>query len=262
MLVVDKDASLSWRRDCRPIPRARLEFGDRRATAGEDEMPILGIHRELPPSRNITLPCVKTAYHWRLTVRVRSSAGSLSDFRVWKSSWTMPRVFSGYSRFPRPYIPAPLHHRVSFHVMFRDDGHLRVPAGKPVIRRVLPRPGAALSHRSVPHSPSPCGAQCVPPIPAYLLRMRLALPERTKKYGSPYYLSADSTSVALGWSGAGMLVRVRRGYPEKGRHVASSSAIPTCEGPGVDPPGIEPGSPWWKASALATAPPLPHFIHD
>ncbi|KAJ8888752.1 hypothetical protein PR048_008244 [Dryococelus australis] len=43
-------------------------------------------------------------------------------------------VFSGYSRFPRPYIPAPLHPRVSFHVMSRDDGRLRVPAGKPVTR--------------------------------------------------------------------------------------------------------------------------------
>ncbi|KAJ8890234.1 hypothetical protein PR048_009742 [Dryococelus australis] len=31
--------------------------------------------------------------------------------------------------------------RVSFHVMFKDDGHLRVPTGKPVARRVLPRPG-------------------------------------------------------------------------------------------------------------------------
>ncbi|KAJ8869157.1 hypothetical protein PR048_030725 [Dryococelus australis] len=45
------------------------------------------------------------------------------------------RVFSGHSRFPRPCIPAPLHPRVSFHVVFRDDGYLRVPAGKPVTRR-------------------------------------------------------------------------------------------------------------------------------
>ncbi|KAJ8873918.1 hypothetical protein PR048_024754 [Dryococelus australis] len=51
------------------------------------------------------------------------------------------RAFSGNSSFHRPCIPAPLHPRVSLHVMFRDDGHLRVPAGKPVTRRVLPRPG-------------------------------------------------------------------------------------------------------------------------
>ncbi|KAJ8897999.1 hypothetical protein PR048_003359 [Dryococelus australis] len=51
------------------------------------------------------------------------------------------RVFSGYSRFPTLALPAPLHPRVSFHVMSGDDGHLRVPAGKPVTRRVWPRPG-------------------------------------------------------------------------------------------------------------------------
>ncbi|KAJ8871348.1 hypothetical protein PR048_027665 [Dryococelus australis] len=47
------------------------------------------------------------------------------------------RIFSGYSRLPRPCIPVLLHHRVSFHVMFRDDGHLRVSAGKSVTRRAL-----------------------------------------------------------------------------------------------------------------------------
>ncbi|KAJ8894052.1 hypothetical protein PR048_006662 [Dryococelus australis] len=52
------------------------------------------------------------------------------------------RAFSRNSRFPRPPIPAPLHPRVSLNVMFRDDGHLRVPAGKPITRRVLPRPGS------------------------------------------------------------------------------------------------------------------------
>ncbi|KAJ8874583.1 hypothetical protein PR048_025449 [Dryococelus australis] len=51
------------------------------------------------------------------------------------------RVFSGNSRFPRPCIPAPLRPRVSFNVMFRDDGHRRVPARKPVTRRTLPRHG-------------------------------------------------------------------------------------------------------------------------
>ncbi|KAJ8870200.1 hypothetical protein PR048_029216 [Dryococelus australis] len=51
------------------------------------------------------------------------------------------RVFSRHSRFPCPCIPAPLHTSVSFHVMSGDDGHLRVQAGKPVTRRVLPRPG-------------------------------------------------------------------------------------------------------------------------
>ncbi|KAJ8893637.1 hypothetical protein PR048_006237 [Dryococelus australis] len=39
------------------------------------------------------------------------------------------RAFSGYSRFPRPCIPAPLHPRVSFHVTFRNDEHILVPDG-------------------------------------------------------------------------------------------------------------------------------------
>ncbi|KAJ8881511.1 hypothetical protein PR048_017993 [Dryococelus australis] len=51
-------------------------------------------------------------------------------------------------------------------------------------------------------------------------------------------------------------------YPEKTRRqAASSSTIPTCENPGAIPPGIEPGSPWWEANALATAPPLPLIFH-
>ncbi|KAJ8893009.1 hypothetical protein PR048_005590 [Dryococelus australis] len=44
------------------------------------------------------------------------------------------RVFTGYSRFPRPCIPAPLHPKVLFHAMSGDDGHLWVPAGTPVTR--------------------------------------------------------------------------------------------------------------------------------
>ncbi|KAJ8889785.1 hypothetical protein PR048_009288 [Dryococelus australis] len=44
------------------------------------------------------------------------------------------RVFSGYPRFPRTCIPAPLQPRVSFHAMSGDDGELQVPAVKPVTR--------------------------------------------------------------------------------------------------------------------------------
>ncbi|KAJ8882329.1 hypothetical protein PR048_014131 [Dryococelus australis] len=58
------------------------------------------------------------------------------------------RIFSGYSRFPCPSIPAQLHPRVSFHVMSGDDGHVRVPAGKSVTRRVLPRPGST-AHNTI-----------------------------------------------------------------------------------------------------------------
>ncbi|KAJ8880101.1 hypothetical protein PR048_020724 [Dryococelus australis] len=45
----------------------------------------------------------------------------------------------------------------------------------------------------------------------------------------------------------GMQGREKRKYPEKVRsQAASSSTIPTCENPEVNPPGIEPGSPWWE----------------
>ncbi|KAJ8897426.1 hypothetical protein PR048_002772 [Dryococelus australis] len=41
----------------------------------------------------------------------------------------------------------------------------------------------------------------------------------------------------------------KREYPEKARRQAVlSSTIPTCEDPGADQPGIEPGWPWWEAN--------------
>ncbi|KAJ8897944.1 hypothetical protein PR048_003302 [Dryococelus australis] len=45
-------------------------------------------------------------------IRARYLAGSLPDFRMWKSCWTKPLagfIFSGYSRFPRHCVPAPLY---------------------------------------------------------------------------------------------------------------------------------------------------------
>ncbi|KAJ8872244.1 hypothetical protein PR048_025846 [Dryococelus australis] len=57
-------------------------------------------------------------------IRARYPAGSLPGFHMWESCWTMllvGGVFSGCSRFPRPCIPAPLHPRVSLHVMPGND---------------------------------------------------------------------------------------------------------------------------------------------
>ncbi|KAJ8880188.1 hypothetical protein PR048_016654 [Dryococelus australis] len=60
-----------------------------------------------------------------------------------------------------------------------------------------------------------------------------------------------------GWSGTGMQGRGKLKNPEKTRRqAASSSTIPTCENPEANPPGLEPGSPRWEESALATAPPF------
>ncbi|KAJ8870093.1 hypothetical protein PR048_029105 [Dryococelus australis] len=51
-------------------------------------------------------------------------------------------------------------------------------------------------------------------------------------------------------------------YPEKTRRqAASSSTIPTCENPGVNPSGIGPRSPWWEASALIEMPPVKKHVH-
>ncbi|KAJ8873711.1 hypothetical protein PR048_024545 [Dryococelus australis] len=95
-------------------------------------------------------PLIKNVAQWlgrsppTTTIRARSPPGSrsaLSHVGIVLDEAACRRVFSGYSRFPRACIPARLHPRVSFHVMSGDDGHLRVPAGKPVIRKVLPRPG-------------------------------------------------------------------------------------------------------------------------
>ncbi|KAJ8872775.1 hypothetical protein PR048_026391 [Dryococelus australis] len=64
-------------------------------------------------------------------IRARYPAGTLPDSRSWESCWMMP-LAGGLSRgtpaSPRPCILAPLHPRVSLHIMSGDDGHLRVPA--------------------------------------------------------------------------------------------------------------------------------------
>ncbi|KAJ8888302.1 hypothetical protein PR048_007789 [Dryococelus australis] len=44
---------------------------------------------------------------------LRFPAGSLPDSRAWESFWTMRRVFSGISRFPRSYIPALPHTHIT-----------------------------------------------------------------------------------------------------------------------------------------------------
>ncbi|KAJ8871253.1 hypothetical protein PR048_027559 [Dryococelus australis] len=80
-------------------------------------------------------------------MRVRYPVGSLPDFCIWEWCWTMP-LAGGFSR-GTPFSPRPC--ILGSHVMSGDDGHLRVPAGKPVTRRVLPRPGFA-PHSTVPIS--------------------------------------------------------------------------------------------------------------
>ncbi|KAJ8878625.1 hypothetical protein PR048_019207 [Dryococelus australis] len=61
---------------------------------------------------------------------------------AWEYCWTMP-LANGFSRGTSVFPALAFQHRsiLGSHVMSGDDGHLRVPAGKPVTRRVLPRPG-------------------------------------------------------------------------------------------------------------------------
>ncbi|KAJ8897876.1 hypothetical protein PR048_003229 [Dryococelus australis] len=52
--------------------------------------------------------------------------------------------------------------------------------------------------------------------------------------------------------------RGEREIPEKSRRPAPfSGTIPTCKNPGVNRPGTEPSSPWWKESSLTAQPPRP-----
>ncbi|KAJ8883984.1 hypothetical protein PR048_015840 [Dryococelus australis] len=63
--------------------------------------------------------------------------------------------------------------------------------------------------------------------------------------------SAGKTKASIG---AGIEGRRKREIPEKTfPPTVSSGTIPTCESP-VTRPGIEPGSPWWKASVLIAQP--------
>ncbi|KAJ8881211.1 hypothetical protein PR048_017685 [Dryococelus australis] len=76
----------------------------------------------------------------------RGAALSLAGFRVWKSCWTTP-ITGGFSRGTPVSSalanPAPLHPRVSLHGMSPNDSRMQVPAWKPVIMRVSPRPGCS-----------------------------------------------------------------------------------------------------------------------
>ncbi|KAJ8867242.1 hypothetical protein PR048_031041 [Dryococelus australis] len=60
---------------------------------------------------------------------------------------------------------------------------------------------------------------------------------------------------------AGMQELGKWEIPEKTRRpAASSGTFSTCENPGVEPPGIESGSPWLEARILTTTPPRPQDL--
>ncbi|KAJ8867321.1 hypothetical protein PR048_031122 [Dryococelus australis] len=250
--------------------------------------------------------------------RVQSPTG-LPDFRRWESCWTMPLAggfFSGYSRSPHPCIPAPLHPRVTFHVMSGDDGHLRVPAGKSVTRRGLPRPefppyvsedgellaklhlddgftSAWVRRNKTPYKVLPSiiqdNSQLDQQTSGGTINLRavshprfLTLYAELCTHSNPIKSASRAAifgrlgddapkcgrdvGAALinvlrtddGESSAGMQGREERETSEKSRRPAvPSGTIPKCKNPEVAPLGIEPGSPWCEARALAATPPRP-----
>ncbi|KAJ8867222.1 hypothetical protein PR048_031020 [Dryococelus australis] len=90
-------------------------------------------------------------------VQARSPAGLLPDFRMWESCWTMPLARGFYRGTPvSPALTFQRHSIIGSHFMSGYDGHLRVPAGNPVLSlcschtRVTPvSPALAFQRRSI-----------------------------------------------------------------------------------------------------------------
>ncbi|KAJ8891897.1 hypothetical protein PR048_004453 [Dryococelus australis] len=93
--------------------------------------------------RLITHPCGAAVAQWlgrsppSTAIRALYPAGSLPDFLAWESCWTIP-LAGGFSRSTPVSSALPFQRRCILGSGY--DGHLRVPAGKPVTRRRLPRP--------------------------------------------------------------------------------------------------------------------------
>ncbi|KAJ8888451.1 hypothetical protein PR048_007941 [Dryococelus australis] len=90
-------------------------------------------------------------------IRARTPAGSLPDFRMWESCWTIP-LASGLSRGTPASPTSAFQHRsiLGYHVMFRDYGRLRVPTGQPVTRSGDPRRvRLSLAQQTPPPPPLP-----------------------------------------------------------------------------------------------------------
>ncbi|KAJ8877929.1 hypothetical protein PR048_022388 [Dryococelus australis] len=105
-----------------------------------------------------------------------------------------------------------------------------------------------------------CGSRISYTLLAPLPRERRHPPNEGFSSWDPWVALIPGHDMTLRWSGAGMQGRGEREYPEKTRRQAvSSSTIPTCENPGGNPSGIEPGSQRWEASALTTTAPLSHI---
>ncbi|KAJ8871643.1 hypothetical protein PR048_027970 [Dryococelus australis] len=165
--------------------------------------------------------------------RVQSLPGRSRIFASGDRTGRCRWFFSGISRFPRSFTPALLHAHLgqTTHLCLGETGS--IPSG---VTSGFSRYCWSVGFSGISRS-------LCPYIPA-LLHTHLASPPPPPK--------ALKTTIAemRGWG--------KREIPEKTRRPATSSGtIPTCENPGATPPGIEPGSPRWEASSLATTPPRP-----
>ncbi|KAJ8872539.1 hypothetical protein PR048_026145 [Dryococelus australis] len=172
------------------------------------------------------------------------------------------RVLSVISRFPRPRIPALLHIHLAPPSLAPKTPMFRA-ARNPTsaTTKKLPAPKCTKSNgnivskheqRLTPGAFGKRGGRCHWPVGFLWV---LPFPPTTA------FRCCFARRLWEPPPGAGVYDREKLEFPEKTRRqAASSSTIPSCGNPGADPPGIGPGSPWWEASALATAPSLPQFI--
>ncbi|KAJ8877775.1 hypothetical protein PR048_022231 [Dryococelus australis] len=219
--------------------------------------------------------------------RVQSPARSfpeLSQVGIVLDDAAVRRVFSGISRFPRPcFLALLLSHLISPHIGSQDlfvksRANLSTTQGRNSFNDLQDRLYSTVvmyKYADINCTLVVCchsgKRQLVPRFPG---GVKHRVDQRLK-----FYVFCDAAMHALfrpgsclertwqsitpgellqtRWSGAEIQGRGKRKCPEKThRQAASSSTMPTCENPGPNPSGIDPGSPRWEASALATAPPL------
>ncbi|KAJ8875134.1 hypothetical protein PR048_023027 [Dryococelus australis] len=215
--------------------------------------------------------------------RVRFPAGSLSDFRMSESCRTVCwwGFFSGFSRFPRPFIQALLrtnlnssslasleldnksHPNIStpprlseaYHSIYAtgESGSLADLHGNEEYTRV-----AKLEVKNKLVTVTTASEQTAD---ARIYRGLWFLVYMSKNTRNLLY-STCSLHVVVGDNylqiSHASTERGEREIPEKTRRpAASSGTIPTCEYPGVTRPAIEPGPHRWEVRRLTSQPPRP-----
>ncbi|KAJ8875045.1 hypothetical protein PR048_022935 [Dryococelus australis] len=148
--------------------------------------------------------------------------------------------------------------RTRFALVFNAIGP-RVMKNPEPIRNTQQNEGPAISFRCDSNRPWPAcspGLNHLWPQKEMVVKMQFQIILHNAVFGPPTSITASEgeDGAARGVRGRGKLE-----IPERAsRPAASSDAIFICENPGVARPGIEPGSPWWRASGLSAQLPRPH----